>query len=244
MIEMVFLDAGETILHPYPSFSELFARVCRDNGREVSPAEVTAVRERLAPHLIDLAHEDGADPPALGTSVSAAESRLFWTYLYRRFLAELGIDDQALADRLFGTFTSTASYRLYDDVLDTLDRLHAAGLRLGLISNFETWLQEMLVELEVGHLFEVTVISGVEGVEKPDPGIYRLALERGGVAPANAVHVGDSEALDVIPARRAGMHTVLLDRAGRYPDPTGPTITSLRDLLATVEALESTGTPP
>ncbi len=234
---MVFLDAGETILRPYPSFAELFARVCREEGANVTPAEVSAVRERLAPHLIDLAHEAGADPPALGTSVSATESRNFWTYLYRRFLADLGIHDDSLADMLFATFTNTASYRLYDDVLDTLDALLGAGLRLGLISNFETWLQEMLVELEVGHIFEVTVISGVEGVEKPDPGIYLLALERGGVDAANAVHVGDSESLDVIPARAAGMYTVLLDRAGRYRNPVGPAITSLRQLPEAIAAL-------
>ncbi|MBA2272643.1 MAG: HAD-IA family hydrolase [Actinobacteria bacterium] len=237
MIEMVFFDAGETILRPYPSFTELFANVCRENGRDVTPDEVSAVREKLAPHLIDLAHEAGADPPALGTSVSAAESRNFWTYLYRRFLTELDIPDDTLADTLFATFSSSASYRLFDDVLDTLDRLLGAGLRLGLISNFETWLQEMLVELEVGHIFEVTIISGVEGMEKPDPGIYRLALERGGVTAGNTVHVGDSEALDVVPARQAGMHTVLLDRVGRYPDPTGPKIASLQELPEVVAAL-------
>jgi len=237
VIEMVFLDAGETILRPYPSFGELFARVCRANGHEVTPDEVSAVREKLAPHLFDLAHESGADPPALGTSVSAIESRNFWTYLYRRFLAELDIHDGTLADTLFATFSSSASYRLFDDVLDTLDRLLGAGLRLGLISNFETWLQEMLVELEVGHIFEVTVISGVEGVEKPDPGIYRLALERGGVPAGNAVHVGDSELLDVVPAREAGMHTVLLDRVGRYPNSIGPTIASLQELPEVVASL-------
>ena len=234
---MVFLDAGETILRPYPSFAELFARICQEEGADVTSAEVSAVRERLAPHLIDLAHEAGADPPALGTSGSATESRNFWTYLYRRFLADLGIHDDELADTLFATFTDTASYRLYDDVLDTLDALLGAGLRLGLISNFETWLQEMLVELEVGHIFEVTVISGVEGVEKPDPGIYRLALERGGVDAGRAVHVGDSESLDVAPARLAGMHTVLLDRVGRYSDPVGPAIASLRELPEVVAAL-------
>jgi len=237
VIEMVFLDAGETILRPYPSFAELFARVCRVNGHEVTPEEVSVVREKLAPHLVDLAHEAGADPPAMGTSVSAAESRNFWTYLYRRFLAELGISDDSLAGTLFTTFSSSASYRLFDDVLDTLDRLLGAGLRLGLISNFETWLQEMLVELEVGHIFEVTVISGIEGVEKPDPGIYRLALERGGVPAGNAVHVGDSESLDVVPAREAGMHTVLLDRVGRYPNSIGPTIASLQELPEVVASL-------
>ena len=52
------------------------------------------------------------------------------------------------------------------------------AIEKGLISNFEEWLEEMLVELEVGHLFDVSVISGTEGLEKPDPAIFHLALER------------------------------------------------------------------
>ena len=76
---------------------------------------------------------------------------------------------------------------------------------MGLISNFESWLEEMLVELEVGHHFEPAIISGIEGVEKPDPTIYEIALEKAGVAPENAVHVGDSPGMDVEPASLVGI---------------------------------------
>ena len=236
MIDIVFLDAGETILRPHPSFEELFSATAGARGYKITSREVSDVRERIAPHLVDLAAEDDDSEPvvtARGTSVSATKSRSFWTHLYGSFLDELGIVDDALAGALYEVFSSAASYKLYDDVLPALHDITAAGHRLGLISNFERWLEDMLVELEVGGVFDVAVISGIEGVEKPDPGIYELALERAGADAAAAVHVGDSVGLDIEPAGAVGMHTVLLDRAGRYTSvavPAGATIASLGEL--------------
>ena len=232
MIELVFFDAGDTILRPHPSFAELFARVCRDEGREVKASDVQAIKDRIAPHLIDLApgEEELEAISYFGSSGSEEESRRFWRYLYRRFLAELQIDDEPLADRLLEVFSHSGSYKLFDDVLPAFDELHSNGLRLGLISNFEGWLEELLVELEVGHLFDTKVISGVDGVEKPDPAIYELALQRAGVPASAALHVGDSPVMDVEPARSIGLHVVLLDRLNRYPEVDCPKITSLEDL--------------
>ena len=226
-VEIVFLDAGETILYPHPSFSELFARVATEAGREVSPADVDEVRRRLAPHLVDMVEDSGAEG---GISLSEKSSRVFWSFLYRRFLEEMAIEDEGLVDALFARFSATSTYRLYDDVLPALRELGEGGYRLGLISNFERWLEEMLVELEVGHIFDVAVISGIEGVEKPDASIYLRALDKAGVSPEASVHVGDSPGLDVEPARSVGMRTVLLDRIGRYEGHEGPRIRSLKEL--------------
>jgi putative hydrolase of the HAD superfamily len=240
VIEIVFFDAGETILHPHPSFPELFARVCARNGVAMDAARVRGVQERLAPHLVDLGEATGVDKPSL----SAEGSRTFWTYLYRRLLAELGVEDEALVSTLYATFSHTSSYKLFDDVVEALHEVERAGYRLGLISNFERWLEEILVEQEVGHLFDVAVISGVEGVEKPDVAIYEAAIRRAEVAPGAAVHVGDSPVYDVEPARAAGMRPVLLDRAGRYPDAPPPrirTLTELPDVLADLQSRAAAG---
>jgi len=235
-LKIVFFDAGETILHPHPSFSELFASVCRDAGHPVTPADVESVQARLAPHLMDLEHDpDDADArPYAGSSLDEDEARRFWRYLYRRFVAELGLEDDALPDALFAKFTDLSTYKLFDDVLPALHDLRADGLRLGLISNFERWLEELLVELDVGHLFDVALISGVAGVEKPDPRIYELALDKAGVAPDEAVHVGDSPTMDAEPARAAGIEVVLLDRHRRYADAPWPRIESLKELRAMI----------
>lgn len=229
---MVFFDAGETLLHPHPSFHELFSAVCSRAGYEVDADTVLDVQQRLAPHLVELAAETGIDKPSL----SADDSLTFWSHLYRRLLGELGLEDESLVADLYATFSSSASYRLFDDALPVLRQLSGAGVRIGLISNFEEWLEEMLVELEVGHLFDVSVISGVEGVEKPDLQIYRAALEKAGCDPSAAVHVGDSPKLDVEPAAAVGMTPILLDRYDRYPDVT-PRVRSLLDVPELLERL-------
>lgn len=233
-IDVVFFDAGGTILDPHPSFPELFASTCCSAGLEVESERVREVQERIAPHLVELLDQAGLDH---GPTLSREASHAFWTFTYTRFLAELGIDDPAMAHKLYETFSDPSSYRLYDDVRPTLDALIDNGYRIGLISNFDSWLEKMLVEMEVGHIFDTAVISGVEGVEKPDPALYELALQRAGIRAARAVHVGDSPVMDMEPARKVGMKPILLDRLGRYPDPGFPRITSLDELVDVVGVL-------
>lgn len=230
-IGIVFFDAGGTLLDPYPSFAQLFASTCTDYGTPVEAAAVATVQDRIAPHLVELLDEAGLDH---SPSLSEESSRRFWTFTYTRFLEELGIVDDGLTRALYETFSSTSSYRLYDDSRPALDELEGAGYRLGLISNFDSWLQKMLVEMEVGHRFDTAVISGIEGIEKPDPRIYRLAVERAGVDPADAVHVGDSPAMDMEPAAAVGMRPILIDRNGRYPNLPYPRIAGLQDLAGMI----------
>lgn len=233
MIEMVFFDAGDTILHPHPSFAELFSEVCSERGVVVTPQRVQQVQESVAPHLIEFAARSGLEH----WSFSSETSRAFWSLVYDGFLRELGITDEVLSKALLDRFSDKASYMLFDDVVTTLHELSDAGYRLGLISNFEQWLEERLIELEVGHLFDTSVISGHVRIEKPDPRIYELALEQSGVEPSRSVHVGDSLSMDVEPAASVGMVTVLLDRAGRYPECPGIRIDSLKELPSVVSKL-------
>jgi putative hydrolase of the HAD superfamily len=231
---MVFFDAGGTLLDPYPSFPELFASTCRTAGYEVSTEQVAEVQERLAPHLTELVTE--ANLPH-APSLSPEASRAFWTFTYRRFLAELGIEDESMTNRLYETFSTFESYRLYDDVKPTLDAIEGAGYRIGLISNFDSWLEKMLIEMEVGHVFDPSIISGLVGVEKPDPAIYRVAIERAGLAPERCVHVGDSPTMDMGPAEEVGITPILLDRTGRYPEPRYARIERLTELLPVISEM-------
>ena len=64
-----------------------------------------------------------------------------------------------------------------------------------------------------GSEWDFGVFSGLEGVEKPDPRIYEIALERAGnIAPEETLHIGDSLRKDYFPAKSVGMHALLLDR--------------------------------
>ena len=79
---------------------------------------------------------------------------------------------------------------------------------------------------------ETIVDSHLEGVEKPDPEIFRRALERLGVPAARTVYVGDIFAIDVLGARAAGLAAILIDETGGYADVECPRIAALAELHA------------
>jgi putative hydrolase of the HAD superfamily len=223
----VFFDAGETLVHPHPTFPDLFAQILRREGHEV---DAETIRQRI--HVVFDRFKQAADTNELWTT-SPEKSRRFWHDVYAIFLRDLGIDgDDGLVDRVYAEFTDLANYVLFDDVPPVLEKLRGAGLELGVVSNFEEWLEQLLEELGVIDFFRVRVISGVEGMEKPDPRIFRLAMERAGVSPEGSVYVGDNPEFDVGPAAAVGMHPVLIDRRDRFPDAEGTRITSMDQLPA------------
>jgi putative hydrolase of the HAD superfamily len=224
-IRAVFFDAGETLVHPHPSFPELLTHVLNDEGHDV---DVDFVSQRL--WLVSERFLKASQDNELW-STSAERSRAFWSSIYRTFLGEMDIEwTEHLAERLYTTFTDISNYRLFDDALDALETLRDRGLELGLISNFEEWLERLLHALDVARFFEVRVISGSAGVEKPDPRIFEMALDQAGVEAKESVYVGDNVHFDVEPAESVGMRAVLIDRRGRYPDHAGSRITSLAEL--------------
>jgi putative hydrolase of the HAD superfamily len=226
----VFFDAGETILHPAPSFPELFANVLARSGHAVDPA---VVREGM--HAIPQRFVDAAEQGELWTT-SPERSRVFWTSVYHHFLERVGLPtDDGLQDALYGAFTEVGNYELFSDVRPVFGALSDMGMRLGLISNFEAWLDDLLIHLGIRDAFDVRVISGVEGIEKPDPAIFELALARAGLPPEETVYVGDVPAFDVEPPVALGMHAVLIDRRERHPRFAGPRVTDLRDLPGLLE---------
>jgi putative hydrolase of the HAD superfamily len=115
--------------------------------------------------------------------------------------------------------------------------LRQADLILGVVSNFEAWLEEWFGVHELVETFPVRVISGIEGIEKPDERIFELALQRAGVDATASAYVGDNPEFDVDPPAALGMFPVLVDRRDRFPDHTGARVRDLRDLPAILEAL-------
>lgn len=79
--------------------------------------------------------------------------------------------------------------------------------RTGLLSNAWGDLRETIQRLGMADAFDALIVSAEEGLLKPDPAIYRLALRRLGVAPEQAVFVDDREE-NIAAARALGMHGV------------------------------------
>jgi len=223
--QAVFFDAGETLVHPHPTFPDLFSQILGREGHHVAPE---LIRDKIG--IVSERFAQAARENELWTT-SPVKSRAIWHDVYEIFFGELGVPmSDGLIDVVYGEFTDLANYRVFEDVPPVLDRLVRGGLTLGVISNFEEWLERLLDALEVGRFFPVRVISGMEGVEKPDPRIFDLALERAGVEAAESAYVGDSPVFDVAPAAAVGMFPVLIDRRDRFPDAQGARITSMAEL--------------
>jgi putative hydrolase of the HAD superfamily len=230
-IEFVFFDAGETLVHPLPSFPELFMSVCAEHGLEVDLGLLRTTTRGL------MAKVEERQRQGYTFTSDAAISRRFWLDFYASLVGEMGYEqeDGPLPQQLYSTFSQPSNYGAYHDAHETMEALRAMGFRIGLISNFEAWLEGLLEELGLMGFMEVVVISGREYIEKPHPRIYEIALERGGIDPGRALHVGDSPISDYDGAREAGMRAVLLDRWGRFQDFEGEKISDLRELRAMLD---------
>jgi putative hydrolase of the HAD superfamily len=217
-------------VHPAPSFPELFVRVLASEGHVRTTEDV-----RDASAAVFHRFSEAARDRELWTT-SADRSAAFWRGVYERMLESLALPAQdGLRDTLYATFTDLGNYALFDDVVPALDALPPA-LTLGIVSNFEAWLEDLLRVLGVRDRFPVRAISGLEGVEKPEPEIFLRALARAGTAAHEAVYVGDNPEFDVVPAAALGMTPVLIDRRGRFPRHEGHRIEDLRELPELVAA--------
>jgi putative hydrolase of the HAD superfamily len=222
-LECVLFDAGDTLLAPSPSFHGRFVQVAAEHGFELEEAAAVAaiaatVREVEWP-------TDWTDP---------ATQRSFWLGFYRRVLVQLGHggDGEALAEALFQTFSDPETYKLFPDVRPALDALAGRGVKLGVVSNFEPWLEDVLALEGVEERFAAVAISGKLGVAKPEPGIFLAALEQAGAAAEATVHVGDQLRNDVEAAMAVGITPVLLDRFDRVPAGGGHRVQSMAELVA------------
>jgi putative hydrolase of the HAD superfamily len=227
---VVLFDAGETLVHPAPSFPELFSAVLAGEGHVRAPDDVVEAAKVVLSRFSEAARDRDL------WTTSPERSRQFWTGVYGRMLETLDLRADHLPDRLYGAFTDLTNYALFADVESAFASLRSAGITLGVVSNFEAWLEDLLGVLGVSDDLPVRAISGLEGIEKPDPRIYELALERAGVTADEAAFVGDNPEFDVDPPASLGMFPVLVDRNRRHPEFDGVRVEALTELPAVLEA--------
>lgn len=134
----------------------------------------------------------------------------------RVFGAALGDAVAGMADaELRDILLEGLRFRAFEDAAPALAALRAGGARLAVVSNWDVSLHEVLELTGLAGSFDVVLTSAQEGTQKPAPDLFLRALERlGGIAPVDAVHVGDDLVADVAGARAAGIEPLLLDRDG------------------------------
>ena len=105
---------------------------------------------------------------------------------------------------------------LYPDTMECL-RILKKKYKLGIIANQIPGAEKRLEEMGIRRYFDVIVSSAEEGVAKPDPRIFNIALTRAGCTPEQAVMIGDRIDNDIVPAKQIGMKTVWIKQGvGRY----------------------------
>jgi putative hydrolase of the HAD superfamily len=208
--DIVFFDAGNTLLHVYPSIGEVYAEVSSTFGCSVSPGEIEAQLLAVWREHLD---EVKASPDGLVTSENREyEMWRMLTYTVHDRLPGLTCDPRPWFETLHETFGEARRFRLFPDVEETLGALGEKGCRIGVISNWDSRLEKILDGLGLSECFDVVVISSLVGYSKPHPRIFEIALERAEVPAEAAVHVGDTLRDDVEGARSVGVRAFHLHR--------------------------------
>jgi REG-2-like HAD superfamily hydrolase len=232
-LRAVFLDIGDTVMRPNPSWEHVYAMAFEEFGVRVDIDELRAAL-RAAYHHGGWGMEGGFEP----TEETSFQRTVA---IDAAAIAELGLEPmpEAFYRRLNELFLVTSHWHIFEDAYSVLDELQRRGLVIGAVSNWVWNLPELLHALDLVRHFDFIAASARIGYEKPHPKIFEWALERAGVEPSAAIHVGDHVDADVDGARGVGIGAVLIDRAARYrPEmvpPGVPVIASLEELLPIVD---------
>jgi putative hydrolase of the HAD superfamily len=208
MIKAVFFDLYHTLVHYEPSQEELESDALKSMNIKVTAA---ALRHPILA-ANEYIYQQMAQRPL------SRRTREETTALYMEYqcvvLKEAGIAaDEKIVLRLLGMMQQAKmNLVLFDDVKAALDDLKKRGYKVGLISNIEQDMTATLDKLGLSARLDIVVTSQDAGFTKPQPEIFRYALEKAGVAAAEAVYVGDQYQVDVLGANSAGLKGILIDR--------------------------------
>ena len=210
-VKAVFLDAGDTLLRADPPVTRVYRDAFVRHGLAATEDEVHA-----AVHAtwrdVDAARARGEE--RWGGSDGEAG---FWRRFVGTIFARVGGGPmpEALLAELVAHFAAERHWALYPETLSVLAALRAGGLRLVVVSNWDSTLPSLLERVGLAAAVDDVVVSALVGVSKPARGIFDEAVRRAGVTHAEALHVGDSLTDDYHGALGAGIAALLLDRRGR-----------------------------
>jgi HAD superfamily hydrolase (TIGR01549 family) len=228
MLETVFLDAGGVFI--YPNWWRVSAALAKC-GVRVAPEALKAADPHARRELDEL--------KVIGATTDASRGWLFFDLILRHAgVTPSEATAAALAELHAYHTTSNLWEYVPDDVVAPLAALRARGLRMVVVSNANGTLRAHLDRLDMTTRFDVVLDSADEGVEKPDPRFFAIALEKSGATRNTTIHVGDLYHVDVMGARSAGLRGVLLDEADLRRDADCPRVRSLAELVTKIEAGE------
>jgi HAD superfamily hydrolase (TIGR01549 family) len=206
---LLCLDAGFTLLSPRRTLADALSGVLAEDGQAITEEEMRAAWEEADRWFWDEYHRPGNDTWSDDQRIDE-----YWRRYHSVMLGQLGLEThREMLDRILDSQFAADAWEPYPDVEPMLSAVRAVdGVRIGVVSDWGSNLRGILAELGLDRHLDFVLPSGAVGVAKPNPAFYRLALQEAGVAPDEAIMVGDSYRADVRGAWSAGMDAAWLDR--------------------------------
>ncbi|KAK4811486.1 hypothetical protein QYF61_010385 [Mycteria americana] len=233
-LRLLTWDVKDTLLRLRQPVGESYAAEARAHGVRVQPEalgqsfrEAYGAQSRLFPNY------------GRGQGLS---SQQWWADVVKQTFRLSGVHEDGvltlMAESLYRDFCSARNWEVLPGASETLSRCCQRGFCMGVVSNFDNRLENILSQCNLRHHFEFVLTSEDAGFAKPDGRIFEKALRLSGVPPEQAAHVGDDYTRDYRAARAVGMHSFLLRAAGQGKEPEVPpehVLPTLSHLLALIE---------
>lgn len=209
--EVVFLDAVGTLFGVKGSVGEVYSAIAHRFGVLASAKELDVAFAEVFP----------TSPPPTFPEVPPQDIPKkeweWWHHVTKRTFQQVGVankflDFDVFFNRLYNHFATAHPWEVYPDVVPCLQRWRDRDVKLGIISNFDSRLYQVLNALDLKPYFSSITLSSEVGVAKPDPKIFESAIAQYEVTPEQTWHIGDSRKEDYEAAKAVGMQGFLLKR--------------------------------
>ena len=234
-VGLLCLDAGNTIVF---FDHEGVARACSSEGFSTTAKALDAAEGETKIAL------DRGELDSFTWRESHVPAPRSWGRYVGTMMRLAGLDAArvpALLDALWVRHRARNFWHIVPDgLLPALAAARSRGVAIAVVSNSEGKLEGLLADVGLLPALDLVIDSGIVGFEKPDPRIFRIALDRFGLPPSRALHLGDVYGTDVVGARAAGIRVALVDPlghlAGHHPDV--PRVSSAAAVALAVASLQ------
>ncbi len=235
-IKAVFFDLDGTLRHNIPAGGEVFADYAAQLGLPIKH------EDRLRAFRWENYYWANSTDLKEDKKIYPEENRDFWLHYSRRQLIALGAsktqaEELALQVHEYMEESYKPNSIVPEDVRRILPALKSSGFKMGVISNREKPFQAEIEALGLSPYFDFSMAGGEVNAWKPEPEIFIHACRRADVRPQEAIYVGDNYFADVVGARRAGLHPILYDPRGIFPEAECPVLTSFDQLPSVLKQM-------
>ena len=209
--KVIFFDAVGTLFGIKGSVGDIYSQLASKYGVEVSSRELN---RSFGKNFLQ------APPLAFGKldPLTLAQKEYEWWYrVAQSTFQQVKVltkftDFDLFFQELYVYFTTKKPWYIYPDVINCLERWQQKKIEIGIISNFDTRLYQVLELLQLKSYFSSITVSSEVGFAKPDPIIFEVALEKHNCLPEEAWHIGDSLREDYQGANAVNIKAFLLER--------------------------------